>query len=234
MNNIFYIIQLPKISTTFFIILNLFSMILYPGGNINNPNQEGYSLSYNFFSDLGTTISYSNDSNLISCILFNFSLCLIGLSFSILFFKLKSIFKEDKLLSIIASICGVLSGFAYIGVAFTPANLYLDVYGNPWLHIFFAHWAFRLVFISSILYAVLIIKANNFNNKYAYNFIVFGCVVLIYVLYSEFFLNDPRIYPEDLINHVIAQKVIVLWMMLSIYIYSIGLGKYFNNKINND
>ena len=144
------------------------------------------------------------------------------------------IFKEDKLLSIIASICGVLSGFAYIGVAFTPANLYLDVYGNPWLHIFFAHWAFRLVFISSILYAVLIIKANNFNNKYAYNFIVFGCVVLIYVLYSEFFLNDPRIYPEDLINHVIAQKVIVLWMMLSIYIYSIGLGKYFNNKINND
>ena len=40
-------------------------MFFYPGGNINDPHQIGYSFSYNFFSDLGTTISYSGQDNFI-------------------------------------------------------------------------------------------------------------------------------------------------------------------------
>ena len=233
MKSNFYVVQLPKYCAMIFIFLNIVSMYLYVGGNINDPNQIGYSFSNNFFSDLGTTISYSNQSNIKSCILFNLSLCIIGSCFSILFFKLKDAFHKLKFLSWLAAVCGVFAGLSFIGVAFTPANLFLDIYGNPWLHIIFAHWAFRLVVICTILYSILIFKTQDFENKFAYNFITFGVVVLIYVLYSEFYLKDPRLFPEELVKHVIAQKTVVIWMIFSVYIYSIGLGKYFDNHIEN-
>ena len=231
MKNKFFILDFPKYSIISFIFLNILAMIFYPGGNINDSSQVGYSFQYNFFSDLGTTVSYSNESNLISCILFNSSLCIIGVCFSLLFFKLKDAFKDFKLLSILAAILGVGAGLSYVGVAFTPADLLLDSKGDPWLHVIFAHWAFRLLFAVSILYAILIIKTENFENKYAYSFIAFGIMVLFYVLYSEMFLNNPREFPDDLIKHVIAQKAIAFWIMFAIYIYSIGLGKYFDKHI---
>ena len=80
--------------------------------------------------------------------------------------------------------------------------------------------------IASILYTILIFKTEGFDNKYAYGFIAFGIIVLFYVIYSEFYLQDPRIYPEELFKHVIAQKMIVFWIMISVYFFSLGLGKY--------
>ena len=50
---------MPKYSMIIFVGLNILAMLLYPGGNINNPDQIGYSFIYNFFSDLGMTISHS-------------------------------------------------------------------------------------------------------------------------------------------------------------------------------
>ena len=75
---------------------------------------------------------------------------------------MRNIFTKDFILSKIASYCGVLAGICYIGVAFTPSNLFLDEFNNPMIHIFFAHWAFRLVFITSILFSVLIFKTDDF------------------------------------------------------------------------
>lgn len=232
MNIKFFIDKLPKIVVSLFFTLNVVAMFFYPGGNINNPHQIGYSFSYNFFSDLGTTISYSGQDNFVSCLIFNFSLILVGLCFSLLFYNMRNIFIKDFILSKIASYCGVLAGICYIGVAFTPSNLFLDEFNNPMIHIFFAHWAFRLVFITSILFSVLIFKTDDFKNKYGYNFIIFGLVVLSYVFYSEFYLDDPRTSPQDLYKHVLAQKFIVIWMMLSVLIYSIGLSKYLQKKID--
>ena len=146
-----------------------------------------------------------------------------------LFYKIKNIFLYQKILSNIATFAGVLSGIAFIGVALTPSNIYLSEAGDPWLHIIFAHWIFRLLFITSILYSILIIRTNNFDNKYAYAFISFGVLVFVYVLYSEFFLKDPRIYPEYLINHVLAQKAVVLWILCAVYYYSIGVKNFLYN-----
>ena len=64
------------------------------------------------------------------------------------------------------------------------------------------------------------------NNKYAYAFIAFGIMVFFYVIYSEAILDDPRMNPDDLVKHVVAQKMIVFWILFAVYIYSIGLGKY--------
>jgi len=220
MNNIFYIIKLPRYSMMIFIVLNIIAMFMYAGGNMNDYNQEGYSFIKNFFSDLGRRYSLAGESNLISCVLFNLSLTIVGLTFTILFYKVKSIFSEYKFLIFIATCFGVYSGISYIGVALTPADLYLEA------HIFFAHWAFRALFVASILYSILIFKKDGFENKYAYAFIVFGFMVFFYVIYSEVILEDPRLNPNMLVKHVVAQKMVVFWILFAVYIYSIGAGKY--------
>lgn len=223
-SNKFVITKLPQYSMILFIFLNIIAMFLYTGGNINDPSQLGYSFVKNFFSDLGRRYSYSGSSNLVSCVLFNFSLSIVGLTFFILFYRIRRYFLKNKLLISFATFFGMYSGISYVGVAFTPADLLLEE------HIFFAHWAFRSLFASSIFYSLLIFKTEGFENKYAYGFVLFGLMVFSYVIYSEVILEDPRVNPNTLVNHVVAQKMIAFWILFSVYIYSLGLGKYLFNR----
>ena len=223
MHNKFWIVQMPKYSIIIFCILNIIAMFFYPGGTLHDPDQIGYLFTRNFFSDLGTTHSYSGDNNLISCILFNASLFICGFTFIMLFYKARNLFNM-KLLSSIATVFGILGGICFIGVAFTPANILLDP------HILFAHGIFRCLFIAITLYSILIFKTEGFDNKYGYGFISFGIMVLVYILISELG-PDPRSYPSALTLQVVAQKIIAFWLLLSIYMYSVGLGKYIYKKV---
>ena len=80
------------------------------------------------------------------------------------------------------------------------------------------------------IYSILIFRTDGFENKYAYAFVVFGFMVLFYVLYSEVVLDDPRVNPASLVKHVIAQKMVVFWILFAVYIYSVGAGKYLFRK----
>ena len=128
----FWIIEMPRYSMIVFVLFNAIAMLSYPGGSVDNKlsldqaeAQVGYSFFNNFFSDLGQTISHSGDPNWLSCIFFNFSLCVIGVCFIMLFCKVGDLFNNYKVLSKIGTVCGVLSGFCYIGVALTPSNVFL-------------------------------------------------------------------------------------------------------------
>jgi len=240
MKNKFWIVDMPKYSMFVFIALNIIAMLQYPGSNLHNTisigaenSQEGYSFFDNFFSDLGRYKVYSNESNLVSCLLFNFSLCVVGFCFIMLFYKIKDVFTANKRLSLFASLLGVLSGLSYIGVAFTPADLFLDSADRPWLHIFFAHRIFECLSLASIACFVLIIKTKNFDNKYAYGFMVNGVMVGVYVILSQYIFQDPSVNPEYLRPHVIAQKMVAFWILISIYLYSLGLNNYLKEKLSN-
>ena len=226
--NNFWIDTMPKYSLVLFLSCNILAMIFYPGGNMLDPLQKGYSFSSNFFSDLGMTNShqYPINSNLISCILFNVSLCLVGVCFTMLFYKIKNIFFKNKILSTLATILGVCAGISFIGVAFTPSNLLLEY------HVIFANWAFRFLFGASFLYSILIYKTNDLDNKYAYAFTLFGVFIFIYVYYTQFYLEMPDVDNGVLNNHVLAQKTVVIWIFFSVYIYSLGIKKYLKNNFN--
>lgn len=217
---------MPKYTILIFILFNFFAMIFYPGGTINNPDTSGYSFTQNFFSDLGNSISHSGEKNTISFILFNFSLSLCGVTFILLFYSIRSAF-NSTILTFLATLFGVLGGISCIGVAFTPADLLLAP------HIFFANGIFRGLCIASIFYSILIFRNRSIDNKYAYGFIIFGIMVLIYILISELGPN-PRLYPGALKIQVVSQKMIALWLFLSIYFYSIGLGKHLYENQNHD
>ncbi len=222
----FWILKMPKYAILIFILFNFIAMMFYPGGTINDHNTIGYSFTQNFFSDLGNSISHSGKSNTISFILFNFSLSLCGITFILLFFSIRPAF-NSTILTFLATLFGVLGGASCIGVAFTPADLLLAP------HIFFANGIFRGLCIASVFYSILIFKNKSINNKYAYGFIIFGIMVLIYILISELGPN-PRLHPGALRLQVVSQKMIALWLFLSIYFYSIGLGKHLYENQNHD
>ena len=227
LNKKFIISQLPKYSILVFVILNIIAMYFYSGGNMNNYTQVGYSFMNNFFSDLGMTVSHSGNSNIFSSIFFALSLFSIGITFALLFYSVNNIFYKYQILSTIGTLFGLFGSICYIGVALTPSNLFIDA------HIFFAHWIFRSLFISSMIYSFLIFKTEGFENKYAYGFITFALIVLLYIFFSEYYFKDPRLHPEFLFKHVIAQKMIVIWIIISVYIYSVGLAGYLL-KIDDD
>jgi len=49
-------------------------MYFYPGGNIHDAGQIGYSLTHNFLSDLGGYYSHSDEVNFIAGFFFNMAM----------------------------------------------------------------------------------------------------------------------------------------------------------------
>ena len=144
----FWTVDVLRFVTIFFTISVFISMFFYPGGNIHDPSQIGYSISHNFLSDLGGYKSHSGLSNLISFLIFNFSMILFTL-IGISFLFIPKLFKEDIIsfiISIIGSVFLFFGTIFFAGIGLTPHDLHLDA------HIFFALNAFRLLIPGLILY----------------------------------------------------------------------------------
>ena len=144
----FWTVDVLRFVTIYFIISVLVSIYFYPGGNIHDPFQVGYSISHNFLSDLGGYKSHSGLPNLISFLIFNFSMVLFTL-IGISFLFIPKLFRDDILsftISIIGSAFLFFGTFFFAGVGFTPYDLYLNE------HVFFALNAFRLLVPGLVLY----------------------------------------------------------------------------------
>lgn len=210
----------PQLILKIFIILNIVAIFSYPGGTYINKNTADYSITQNFLSDLGKTISFSGEINFISSQLFNMSLIMAGTIFILFYINVKKIFcnNNQKHLAMIGSLFGIFGGFSLIGVGITPSDLYLD------MHIIFATWLFRFFLIASICYSVVILIDENFPNRYASGYLLFTLSILLYILISELG-PDPKINVFSLAIQVVAQKIILIIFMLSVYIQTIGFNK---------
>ncbi len=49
----FWTVKVIRFVTIFFVIAVIAASYFYPGGNIHDSNQLGYSFTHNFLSDLG-------------------------------------------------------------------------------------------------------------------------------------------------------------------------------------
>ena len=89
MNNIeknLWIITLPRQVLWLFITLNIVAMFFYPGSTYRDHLTLGYSLTENFLSDLGRTLTFSEDINFLSSQIFNMSLIGTGVVFVFFFY----------------------------------------------------------------------------------------------------------------------------------------------------
>ena len=194
-------------------------MLVYQGGTYDQPSNPGYSFLYNFFSDLGLTVAYSREPNTLSWLIFTFAVSIIGLGLVIFYFAWIDLFRENSQLfmfSRIGSVFGIVSGLAFIGVAFTPADLLLDP------HILFVRIGFLGTFIAAFFYFYCIIKHDNYPRRYAHSLAIFTVIVFIYLILL--FFGPSAETSEGLFIQVTGQKLIVYIMAIS---YSIqGYGAY--------
>jgi len=206
------------------VVLNIASMLLYPGSTYRDHLTMGYSFTENFLSDLGRTLTFSGDINFLSSQLFNMSLVLAGGVFALFYLHVRKVFNSDKqnILAFIGSFFGILGGISLAGVGITPADLYLN------LHIICANWLFRFMFLASLFYTIAIFRHLAFENKYAGGYLVFSMTILIYILISELG-PGPKVSHFALVLQVVSQKIILLVLMMAIYIQTLGLKKYKNN-----
>ena len=215
----FWTVDVLRFVTIFFTISVFVSIFFYPGGNIHDPSQIGYSISHNFLSDLGGYKSHSGLPNLISFLIFNFSMTLFSL-IGISFLFIPKLFKED-IISFIISIIG--SAFLFFGTLFfagvglTPYDLYLDE------HIFFAINAFRLLVPGLVLYFFVLIRSS-VSKKYAVMIFCLLFFTFLYVVY-QIISDSPLTSIEQMVEQAIIQKIITLVNIICMFFLSFAFSE---------
>ena len=215
----FWTVDILRFVTIFFTISVFIAMFFYPGGNIHDPSQIGYSISHNFLSDLGGYKSHSGLPNLISFLIFNFSMTLFTL-IGISFLFIPKLFKEDIITFIISIIGSAFLFFGTIffaGVGLTPYDLYLDE------HIFFAINAFRLLVPGLVLYFFVLMRSS-VSKKYSIMIFCLLFSTFLYVVY-QIISDSPLTSIEQMIEQAIIQKIITLVNIVCMFFLSFAFSE---------
>ncbi len=228
----FSLVTFPMIAISIFVLFFFIAAFYFPGSEFSHLNYKNdqYSLTHNFLSSLGRLECSNGKTNLVSCILFNSSLVLVGITivqfyrgFKELFFTIKDS-SRSIILSNYTKQAGIVSGILFAGVGLVPHDLH---YGA---HVFFANYAFLSLFVLSILHSMTIYSSKYISNIYAIGYIIFCFVLLVYI-YLIFL--GPKIDPgtlfseRDLIIQVVSQKLIVFSLIVSMLIQVHGIKRLF-------
>ena len=215
----FWTVDILRFVTIYFIISVFVSIYFYPGGNIHDPLQVGYSVSHNFLSDLGGYKSHSGLPNLISFLIFNFSMVLFTL-IGISFLFIPKLFRDDNLsftISIIGSAFLFFGTFFFAGVGFTPYDLYLNE------HVFFALNAFRLLVPGLVLYFFVLVRSN-VSKKYSIMIFILLFFTLSYVVY-QIVSDSPLTSVEQMVEQAIIQKIIIFVNIICMFFLSFAFSE---------
>lgn len=172
------------------LIFTTIAMLFYPGGTFNDPSTIGYSFWSNLFSDLGRTVAHSGDSNLISSLIYNSSLFVMGVLLIPYFVGMLLHFKErkdGKGFIIAGSIIGIPIAISFIGASLTPADLFYSI------HVTFGFFAFGTTLPLVILYTFGIFQNKGYPNRYGYVYIALGVMLFIFVLLMAFSFSEEGV-----------------------------------------
>ena len=207
---------LPSAAIVVFIFLVIMGAMSYEGGHRLDLNSEGYSFSNNYLSDLGRIKTVAGMDNSIPFYCFNSALIILSVVFSFYFLFLPSVYDESIEIQNIArvgSVFGFLASICFAGVAYTPADLFIDA------HIFFADWLFRLMNLTIVFYAITYIMMKK--NYFIFSFI-FGIVALVvtaHIVLSDFGL--ARLFNEPHTVRVLSQKAATIALIISVPLMTI-------------
>ena len=200
-----------------FIILTSIAMFFYKGGTYIDPSTPHYVFWYNYFSDLGRTVAHSEIPNTVSFALFTVSLSIWGafqIPFYIIFPKFFKDSKQLKKYYLPGSILGVLTGIFYIGIALTPSDI------TNLLHDLFVFLGFGSIFLSILLYAILIFKDSNYNNTYSKFFTLTAAILCVYFVILA--LTPYSQTTVGLYIYVVGQKFMIYTLLMCGIIQSFG------------
>ncbi|MBN1179534.1 MAG: hypothetical protein JXD18_09995 [Anaerolineae bacterium] len=200
-----------------FVVLTAVAMLIYPGGSIAGVPTRHYSFFRNFFSELGMFVTGGGQPNLPSALLFIFALMVAGLGLVTFFLNVPRFFRQQRVvyvLSILGSIAGIFAGLSFIGVAFTPADVFIEA------HAWFVLAAFQAFPVAAAFYTVAILLNPAYPNRYA---AVYGVFAVLLVAYVALLRMGPGFdTPEGLLIQATGQKVIVYVAILCTLAESYG------------
>ncbi len=212
---------LPIIGGIQYFVLTIIAMFLYPGGTNRNTSTEGYIFTENFLSDLGIITAHNGVDNTFCAIIYAITLTVVGLTTILLFTQINQLLKRSEpslfftILKIITISTGILAGIGFVGIAFTPADLYFDP------HIFFVKMGFYMLLLALVSLMIAIFMNNSFPKKYAYILVVVTIILTAYVLLISFG-PDFRTSDKGLVMQVVGQKIIVYILLLGLTYQAIG------------
>lgn len=209
--------KLVIVAAILFVILTGLAMIAYPGGSLQDRGAVHYNFSENFFSDLGATVTHSGKQNTLSDILFISALGSIGLVliyFSKIWRGVNTDSHEMVTFGIISKIFLVISGGGFIGVAFTPWNLYFDN------HVFFL----KLAFGSLLCWTIMMIIFEARNHKLRNVMIINSIYVLMLAYYVYLLFFGPKFGTAEVLGfQAVAQKIIIYSSIINLAIQAWGI-----------
>jgi hypothetical protein len=140
--------------------------------------------------------------------------------FSRAFLQFFQISGTGRIPAIWASTFGAITGFCFIGVGFTPADLLLNAHAQ------FTRWGFRFFTASALLWAIALFRHRTYPKRYAWVFIGFGMLLLGFVFLPNIVLkivgNSPEHRALRIIIQITGQKIIVYAAIISVMIQSCG------------
>jgi hypothetical membrane protein len=191
-------------SSAIYAVLNPLAMLLYPGGTVTDPDTEGYSFLENFFSDLGMAHTYGGEAKVLSLILFESALVLIGIAFVLFFAVMPGTFTDTRLeraTSRLGSVGGVLAGVSCIGVAATPWDLRLGA------HMIFSYGLGASFLLAVVCYLVAMLKNRDYPNAYAG---VFAVYLVVLAAFAFLMVLGPDVYArKGLVILAVGQKIAI-------------------------
>jgi hypothetical protein len=130
------------------LLAGLAAMWRYPGGTFRDRVAAHYSLTQNFLSDLGMTVSYAGQSNKAGAALFvlSLSLLIVGLG-GVLALRASSFARGSRSRGYAraAMTAAAIACACFLGVALTPENRVMG------LHVAFTHAAFDLLPVAALM-----------------------------------------------------------------------------------
>jgi hypothetical protein len=114
-----------------------------------------------------------------------------------------------------SSLLGILVAISMAGASLTPADLYYNI------HVSFGFFSFIALLPLTILYIIAIFQNKTYRNRYAYVYIVFGIMQVLFLLIMSLGTS------EEGVSTIFAagQNIIVITMAISFLIQAYGASK---------
>jgi hypothetical protein len=187
------------------------AMLCYPGGTGLDHRTAGYSLTQNFLSDLGMTVSYNGGANRLGAALFVVAmLALVFGGIASLSPLMRALWSAPSARPWLraAGLCLLVVCVAFTGVAFTPENRAMD------LHVSFTVWGWRFIVLVALLLGVAATRAGA---RYRLAAVAGFATAVLIATYSTFFNWGPDGHTEaGHLVYVVAQKVAAVVVALAL------------------
>ena len=189
------------------------SVLLYPGGTVRDESTRVYSFSHNFLSDLGSTVAFNGQRNVVGAVLFGLSVLIMVLVLAgsiVVAVRLLSATPRARLFARLAAVASVLVCAGFLGVALTPAD-------RAWhLHIAFSMLAFRSFPLTTALLAIATARDARFRPRATVGWVTLTIVLAGLIAMAN--LGPTADTEHGLVTQVITQKIMAVTVLVVVWI----------------